>query len=111
MNEAPKIDVAVDSDSGSEKEIRTDGTQTNIMLRLEDGSSNNFRYKSSKTVGSLIAHIYNKYLVKTGLYNDRKKRMVLFSKIHNKCITSFDSSQTLIEVKLHPSVVIYHNAD
>lgn len=87
------------------------GTQTNIMLRLEDGKSHNFRFKSSRTLGSLISHIYNKYLIKTGLYDDKKKRMVLFSKIHNKCLTTLDSSQTLVDIKLHPSGVIYHNVD
>lgn len=95
-------------DSSDEVEKADDGPQTNILLKLHD-ENHKFKYPSKRTVGQLINYIYRNYLIQTGIYVNQTKRFSLFSKIHNKCLTNLDSSATLVEAKIHPSIVLMHN--
>jgi hypothetical protein len=83
-------------------------TQTNILLKLSD-QSHNFKYPSKRTVRHLIDYIYRNFLVQTGLYDNQRNRFSLFSKVHNKCITTIDQTQTLEDSKIHPSCCLLHN--
>lgn len=83
-------------------------TQTNILLKFQDKSLN-FKYPSKRSVANLINYIYRNYLVQTGVYDDKRNRFALFSKVHNKCITSLEQSQNLEESNIHPSCVLMHN--
>lgn len=88
--------------------LRTESeSQTNILLKLSD-QSHNFKYPSTRTVRHLIDYIYRNYLVQTGLYDDQRNRFSLFSKVHNKCITAIDQTQTLEDSKIHPSCCLLH---
>lgn len=82
-------------------------SQTNILLKFSD-QSHNFKYPSKRTVRHLIDYIYRNYLVQTGLYDDQRNRFSLFSKVHNKCITTIDTTQTLEDSKIHPSCCLLH---
>jgi hypothetical protein len=83
-------------------------TQTNILLKLQD-QSHNFKYPSKRTVAQLINYIYRNYLIQTGIYDDKRKRFSLFSKVHNKCLTALDQTATLEDSNIHPSCVLMHN--
>ncbi|CAO1430827.1 unnamed protein product [Diamesa serratosioi] len=98
----PKI---LDSEDEATKE---DESQTRISLRIDD-KSHTFEYPSKRKVRNLINYIYQNYLLQTGLYDDKRNRMVLFSRIHNDCITNLDQEKDLEEMKLFPSIVLYHN--
>lgn len=101
--EEPKV---LDSD---EEILNTAGEpQTNILLKLND-ANHSFKYPSSRTVRQLINYIYRNYLVQTGIYDDRTKRFVLFSKIHNNCLTNLNQEESLTKSKIHPSIVLMHN--
>lgn len=88
--------------------VKEDESQTRISLRLDD-KSHTFEYPSKRKVRNLINYIYQNYLLQTGLYDDKRNRMVLFSRIHNDCITNLDQEKDLEEMKLFPSIVLYHN--
>lgn len=98
----PKI---LDSEDEAAKENES---QTRISLRIDD-KSHTFEYPSKRNVRNLINYIYQNYLLQTGLYDDKRNRMVLFSRIHNDCITNLDQEKDLEEMKLFPSIVLYHN--
>lgn len=85
-----------------------DGPETNILLKLLD-ENHKFKYPAKRTVTQLINYIYRNYLLPTGIYDNKTKRFALFSKIHNKCLTSLDGSKTLDEAQIHPSIVLMHN--
>lgn len=102
-HEELKVLESDDESSNSTMEV-----QTNILLKFQD-QSHSFKYPSKRTVGNLINYIYQNYLLQTGIYDDKRKRFSLFSKVHNKCITSLDQSLSLKESKIHPSCVLMHN--
>lgn len=111
-NHLPDLDppdiIETIENSSSEEEEDIGGPETSISLRMEDGKANNFKFRSNQTISKLITHIYKKFLVPIG---QKKERMVLFTRIHKECLTNMDQDKTLVEVKLHPSAVIYHNTN
>lgn len=96
------------SEEEEEEEENIGGPETSISLRMEDGKANNFKFRSNQTISKLVTHIFKKYLIPIG---QKKERMVLFTRIHNECLTNMDQNKTLVEIKLHPSAVIYHNTN
>lgn len=101
--EEPKV-----LDSDDESVNTATEKQTSILLKLQD-QSHNFKYPSNRTVANLINYIYRNYLVQTGIYDDKRNRFALFSKVHNKCITKLEQTLNLEESNIHPSCVLMHN--